>query len=253
LSLRLARPGLIIDINRIGALVFIRAGADGGLSIGALARQRAVERSKDVSERSPLMTGATALIGHFQIRNRGTVGGSLVHADPAAELPAVALVLGAKLTLRSARADRTIHAEDFFAGYMSTAIEPNELLTEIQLPAPRPRTGWAIEEIARRRGDFAIIGATVLMELDENDTCRNARIAMFGTAEKPLRMERAERCLNGNSLNEDRFAEAADLVAADLDAVSDVHASVEYRKEVAAVLARRALKKAVGRAKRLPS
>lgn len=253
LNLRLARPGVIIDINRIGGLGFVRAAADGGLALGALARQRAVERSREVSERCPLVAGATRLIGHFQIRNRGTVAGSLVHADPAAELPAVALALGARLILRSSQAQRAIRAEDFFVGYMTTAIAPNELLAEIQLPALRPRTGWAIEEIARRRGDFAMIGATALVELDENETCRSARIAMFGAAEKPLRMERAERCLNGNRLSEEGFAEAAGVVAADLDPVSDVHASAEYRKEVAAVLTRRALRKAVERAKQRTS
>ncbi len=251
LNLRLARPGVLIDINRIGSLASFRVGADGGLVIGALARQRAVERSTEVSARCPLLREATTLIGHFQIRNRGTLGGSLVHADPAAELPAVALALEAKFIVRNTKTERAIQAEDFFVGYMTTAIEPNELLTEIQLPAPRPRTGWGIEEIARRRGDFAMIGATAMLEFDEKETCRDARIAIFGAAEKPLRTARAEHCLNGNRLNEDALNEAADIAAADVDAISDVHASAEYRKELAAVLTRRALEKAVGRARQV--
>lgn len=248
LSLRLARPGVIIDINRLASLAFIRQGADGGLALGALTRQRALERSAEVAAQSPLLSATMPLIAHFQIRNRGTLGGSLAHADPAAELPAVALVLGAELVLRSATGERVVRAEDFFVGYMTTAVEPTELLTEIRMPRMRPRTGWAIEEVARRRGDFAMVGVAALMELNGNNTCQDARIVLFGVGEKPERMEEAEQWLRGKEVTGAQFAETARAVAAALDPVSDVHASAEYRREVGGVLTRRALESAFRRA-----
>jgi aerobic carbon-monoxide dehydrogenase medium subunit len=252
LSLRLARPAVIIDINRIPGLAYIRAGAQGGLAFGSLTRQRAVERSSEVMERCPLMADAIRLIGHLQIRNRGTIGGSLAHADPAAELPAIALALGAELVLRSKSAERAVAAKDFFLGYMTTAAGPNEILTEIRLPALPPKVGWAIEEVARRHGDFAMVGAVALVELDGGGVCRDARLVLFGVGEKPERLERAERLLEGKKANERDLAEVAGAVSEDLDPISDVHASAEYRKEVGGVLARRALAAALKRAQTAP-
>jgi carbon-monoxide dehydrogenase medium subunit len=249
LSLRLARPGVIVDINRLANLAFIRKRVDGGLTLGALTRHRALERSPDVQSQSPLLAATMPLVAHFQIRNRGTVGGSLAHADPAAELPAVAVILGTELILRSARAERVVRAEDFFLGYMTTAMEPNELLTEIRIPALRPRVGWAIEEVARRRGDFAMVGVAVTLELDGNNLCQDARIALFGVGEKPERMERAEQLVRGKEISESRLAAAAQAVADDLRPLSDVHASAHYRKEVGGVLTRRALDNAFKRAR----
>jgi carbon-monoxide dehydrogenase medium subunit len=249
LSLRLARPGVIVDINRLAELAFIRQRADGGLTVGALTRQRALERSQDVASQSPLLFAAMPLIAHFQIRNRGTIGGSLAHADPAAELPAVALILGAELVLRSAHGERVVQAKDFFLGYMTTAIEPNEFLTEIRIPALQPRTGWAIEEVARRRGDFAMVGAAVMVKLNGNNACEDARIALFGVGEKPERMERAEQLLRGKEVREIQLAAVAQAVADDLHPLSDVHASAEYRKDVGGVLTRRALENALRRAR----
>lgn len=249
LSLRLARPAVIIDINRLRDLAFIRSEPDGTLRIGALARQRVVERSEQVAARCPLIAAAIPLIGHFQIRNRGTIGGSLAHADPAAELPAVSLALESEFVARSARDEHTIAAKDFFLGYMTTALEPSELLTEIRIPATRPRAGWAIEEVARRRGDFAMVGVVALVELNGNDTCENARIVVFGAGEKPERAARAEKLLCGNGSDERALAEVANTVSQDLDPVSDVHASAEYRKEVGGVLTRRALESAFQRAR----
>ncbi|MBI2359024.1 MAG: xanthine dehydrogenase family protein subunit M [Deltaproteobacteria bacterium] len=250
LSLRLARPGVLIDINRVANLAFVRRGANGGLAIGALTRQRALERSAEVASQSPLLSATIPLIAHFQIRNRGTIGGSLAHADPAAELPAVALVLGAELVLRSASGERVVHAKDFFLGYMTTAIEPNELLIEIRIPGLRQQAGWAIEEVARRRGDFAMVGVATAVELNGNNTCQDARIVLFGVGEKPERMERAEQLLRGQEATQTQPAEAAKAVSEDLDPVADVHASAEYRKEVGGVLTRRALEKAFRRAQK---
>lgn len=250
MSLRLARPQVVIDINRVAALDAISQGVDGELAIGALTRQRSVERSTFVRERNPLLAAAMPLIGHFQIRNRGTIGGSLVHADPAAELPAVSLALGAEFVARSARGERRIPAEEFFLGTMVTAIEPTELLTEIRFPRWRSGSGWAIEEVARRRGDFAIVGAVVLVQLDGTGLCERTRIALFGVDERPMRMIRGEEILRGNRPEENILTEVAKVVAEELDPLSDVHASGQYRKEAGAFLTRKALQIALKRAER---
>lgn len=249
MSLRLARPKVIIDINRLSKLSSISAGPNGGLVIGALTRQRAVERSATVKERNPLLAAAMPLIAHFQIRNRGTIGGSLAHADPAAELPAVSVVLGAEFVLRSARRERVVRAEDFFVDTMTTAIEPNELLTEIRIPGWRPGLGWAIEEVSRRRGDFAMVGVTVLVEMDRSEVCKDARIALFGVGGRPVRVPRAEGMLRGKAPDQKTLLEIAKSVSDELDPDSDVHASAEYRKEVGGVLTRRALERALLRAR----
>lgn len=249
MNLRLARPDAIIDINRLAHLASISPGRGGGLTIGALARQRDVERSGLTKERHPLLAATMPLIGHFQIRNRGTIGGSLAHADPAAELPAVSMVLGAEFVLRSTRGERVIRAADFFLGYMTTAMEPDELLTEVRVPGLKSGVGWAIEEIARRRGDFALVGVALLLELDGNGTCRDVRMAVFGAGGRPVRMERAEAALRGETLSVQTLGKFAEIVCADLDPDSDVHASAAYRKEVGGVLARRALEKAMVRAR----
>jgi len=249
MNLRLARPKVIIDINGLPHLDAIAPGPSGGLAIGALTRQRAVERSPLVQARNPLLAAAMPLIGHFQIRNRGTVGGSLVHADPAAELPAVSLALGAEFVLRNGRGERAVHARDFFLDSMTTAALPHELLAEIRVPELEPGAGWAIEEVARRRGDFAIAGVVVVVPTDGDGRCQDARIALFGVGSGPLRMPQAEAMLRGQSLDGKILAESARAVSADLDPDSDVHASREYRKEIGGVLTRRALERAVIRAR----
>ena len=249
MNLRLARPKVVIDINRISGLSTISAGPNGGLVIGALTRQRAIERSATVKERNPLLAATMPLIGHFQIRNRGTIGGSLAHADPAAELTAVSVVLGAEFVLKSARGERVVQAEDFFVDTMTTAIESDELLTEIRIPGWRPGLGWAIEEVSRRRGDFAMVGVAVLVQMDGSETCKDARIALFGVGGKPVRVARAEGMLRGKAPDQKTLLEIARIVTEDLDPDSDVHASAEYRKEVGGVLTRRALEKALERAR----
>lgn len=249
MNLRLARPKVIIDINRLSRLSSISVGANGGLVIGALTRQRAIERSATVKERNPLLAAAMPLIAHFQIRNQGTIGGSLAHADPAAELPAVSVVLGAEFVLKSARGERVVQAEDFFVNTMTTAIEPSELLTEIRVPGWQPGWGWAIEEISRRRGDFAMVGVAALVQMDGNESCKDAGIALFGVGGKPVRVPRAEGMLREEVPDQKTLLEIARIVTEDLDPDSDVHASAEYRKEVGGVLTRRALEKALERAR----
>ncbi len=249
MNLRLTRPRVVIDINCLSALDSISSGQNGGLTIGALTRQRAVERSKVVQDRNPLFAATMPLIGHFQIRNRGTVGGSLAHADPAAELPAVSIALGVEFVLKSARGERVVQAKDFFLGYMATAVEATELLTEIRIPGWKPGTGWAIDEVSRRKGDFAMVGVVLLLQLDDNGACQNTSIVLFGVSGKPVRMERAEGMLRGRGLDQRVVAEVANAVSEDLDPNSDLHASAQYRKEVGGVLTRRALETALARAR----
>ena len=248
MSLRLARPAVVIDINRIAGLDSITTGPGDSLRIGALTRQRAVERSALVRERNPLLASAVPLIGHFQIRNRGTIGGSLVHAHPAAELSAVSVAVGAELVLKSIGGERTINAEDFFLGYMSTATEAGELLTELRMPDWKRGTGWAIEEIARRQGDFALAGIALTLKADEKITCRECRIVHFGVNSKPTRALKAEGALQGTKLERKALADVARVVSEELDPSSDIHASADYRREVAGVLTRRALEAALAKA-----
>src|SRR5688572_15907040 len=200
INLRLARPRVIIDINRLSNLDAIVTAPDGGLTIGALARQRTLERSTIIQEQNPMLAAAMPLIGHFQIRNRGTIGGSLVHADPAAELPAICLLLGGEFLLRSKSGARLVAAVDFFLGYLATACRPGELLTEIRLPKWRAGDAWAVVEIARRKGDFALAGVALRAALDGAGTLQNARIVMFGVGGKPQRMEHGEALLNGRQI-----------------------------------------------------
>jgi CO/xanthine dehydrogenase FAD-binding subunit len=247
MNLRLARPKVIVDINRLTGLDGMKSTAEGGLAIGALARQRAVEKSMLVREQNPLLASAMRLIGHFQIRNRGTVGGSLAHADPAAELPALAVLLGCEFSLARKDGARAVPASDFFLGYMATAIEPGELLTEIRFPSWRPGTAWAIDEIARRKGDFALVGVALKTHLEAGAQVDDAAIVMFGVGGKPQRIESAESLLKGRRLDRGLLRELGRVVAEELEPDSDIHASAEYRKEVGGVLARRALESALAR------
>lgn len=245
MNLRLARPKVVVDINRISGLDGIAATADGGLAIGALARQRAVEKSPLVRERNPLLVAAMPLIGHFQIRNRGTIGGSIVHGDPAAELPALSLLLNCEFLLARKDGARVISASDFFLGYLTTAIEPGELLTEIRLPKWRAGAAWAIDEIARRKGDFALVGALVRAEMNGGGILQDVAIVMFGVGGKPQRIESAEAILKGRPIEQGVLRALSRAIADELTPDSDIHASAEYRKEVGGVLARRVLESAL--------
>ena len=246
MSLRLARPAVIVDMNQVPGLDRIAANG-GGLSIGALTRQRALERDADLPARNPLLAAAVPLIGHFQIRNRGTVGGSLVHADPASELPAVSVALGADFVLASAGGERVVSADDFYLGYMATACEANEVLTEVRLPAWKPGRIWAIDEVARRKGDFAMVGVALWADMD-GDACDDAGITLFGVGGRPVRVEKAEQRLKGAALDDATLKDVERIVFEELDPDTDIHASALYRKEVGGVLTRRALGAAAARA-----
>ena len=245
MNLRLARPAVVVDINRVDGLSGISSD-DGGMTIGAMTRQRQLERSAEVRERFPLISAAIPHIAHFQIRNRGTIGGSLAHSDPAAEIPALCLALNAEITAASSNGERTIAANDFSLGLLTTALEPEELLTQVRLPSldGEDEWRWGFREVCRRDGDFALVGAIALMRLDSENICREARIAMFGVGDGPMRATDAEASLVGRAVDADARAEAAALVSAAVDPGSDIHASAEYRKEVSGVMARRALEDA---------
>ena len=246
MSLRLARPAVIVDMNRVRGLDHIVAAGDGSLRIGAMTRQRALERDAGLAERNPLLAAAVPLIGHFQIRNRGTVGGSLVHADPASELPAVSVALGADFVLASAAGERVVSAEDFYLGYMATACEANEVLTEVRVPAWETGRLWAIDEVSRRKGDFAMVGVALWADLNA-DACEDARITLFGVGGRPVRVEKAEQRLKGAALDDATLKDVERIVFEELDPDSDIHASALYRKEVGGVLTRRALSAAAAR------
>jgi CO/xanthine dehydrogenase FAD-binding subunit len=249
MNFRLARPEVLVDLNRLDPLAYIHETPDGGLRIGAMTRQRSAERSSAVASRASLFSEAMPWVAHPQIRNRGTVGGSLAHADPAAELPAVMVALEAQLVLQSRIATRTVPAQDFFTGILSTVLKPDELLTEIQIPASPARTGAAFMELARRHGDFALVGVAVAIVLDEREECRSARIVLMSVGDGPVLATRAMAELVGRVPTASRIEEAARVAAeTEIDPPSDIHASSAYRRHLAKVLVRRALTRAAERA-----
>ncbi|HWI79638.1 MAG TPA: xanthine dehydrogenase family protein subunit M [Ramlibacter sp.] len=248
LNFRLMRPALLVDINRVQGVSAIEP-QGGGLTVGAMTRQGALERSSAVARAFPLLAEALPLIAHFQIRNRGTIGGSLSHADPAAELPAVMTALGAQLVLRSRRAERTVTCDQFFKGYLETDLAADEMLVRIQIPPDPARSGSAFLEVSQRHGDFALVGVAVRLTLDAKSACAAASIVLTGVDTRPLRASEAERALVGSRLSEDDLRGAAALAAKNLAPQSDMHASADYRTDAARALTARALAAALGRAR----
>lgn len=247
MSLRLAGPAVLVDVTRAGLDTVTTE--DGWLTLGATVRERAAERSALVAERAPLLAAALPLVGHPAIRARGTVGGSLAHADPAGELPAVVVALDAEVVAASrARGRRTIAAADLYDGYFTTVLEPDEVLTEVRLPAPPPASGAAFEEVARRHGDFAMAGVAATVTLGPDGSVAEARLALSGVAETPVRAREAEAVLVGRVPDDGALAAAAEAATAGLSPPSDLHGSSAYRRHVAGVLVRRALRAAAERA-----
>jgi CO/xanthine dehydrogenase FAD-binding subunit len=245
LNYRLARPQLVVDINNLplGDV----AADDGRLRLGALVRHHQLEESEAVRRRCPVLAETARLIGNVRVRSLGTVGGSLAHADPAAELPAVMTALDARLTLASARGERRVEARDFFTGLLATALAPDELLTAIDVPA-LPAHGWAVEELSRRAGDFAVVAVVALVGVDRGGRVDDARVAFAGVADRPVRARAAEEALRGHEPTSERLARASAAAQAVLDPPSDAFVSGAYRRMVAGVLCRRALGRAVTRA-----
>jgi carbon-monoxide dehydrogenase medium subunit len=246
LALRLAHPAVLIDINGLDDLSGVTV-TDGGVSIGALTREYMAEESEIVAETVPLLAAALPLIGHDAIRSRGTIGGSLAHADPAAELPAVARALDAEFVVRSESGERVIPAAEWFEGYLTTSRRPDEILVEVRFPVAEPFTGIAFQEVARRHGDFAMVGLAASLTLTDG-TIADARLAFSGVADVPVRAAEAESVLVGQQLSPELFAEAARRAAEPLDPPADLHGSSDYRKKVAAALVRRGLQAAADNA-----
>jgi aerobic carbon-monoxide dehydrogenase medium subunit len=246
LALRLARPGLLIDINGLRELSGVTL-TDGWVVIGAMTREYVAEESEIVADRVPLLAAALPLIGHEAIRSRGTIGGSLAHADPAAELPAVARALDAEFVLRSQAGDRVVPAAEWFEGYLATARRADEILLEIRFPAAAPGTGAAFVEVARRHGDFAIVGLAASLTLADG-VITDARLAFSGLADVPVRAAAAEELLTGQRPSPELFDDAARRATAGIDPPADLHGSSEYRKQIAATLVRRGLRAATDNA-----
>jgi CO/xanthine dehydrogenase FAD-binding subunit len=249
MNFRLARPKVLVDLDRVAELRYLRA-ANGGLAIGAMTRHVELETSVLVARAAPPIAEAMPHVAHPQIRNRGTLGGSLAHADPAAELPAVMVALGATVTARSVRGARAIPAAEFFTGLFATALEPDELVVEASVPALAPRTGTAFLEMARRHGDYALAGVVAVVTLDEAARCRGARVILLSVGEGPVRAARAEAALVGQAPAAEAARAAAEAAATDdIDPPGDIHATADYRRQLVRVLTRRAVLVAAGRAR----
>jgi CO/xanthine dehydrogenase FAD-binding subunit len=247
LNFRLARPDHLIDLNGLGELAGIRR-VGGALRIGAMTRHADLEASRLVREHWPLLTEALTFVAHAQIRNRGTVGGSMAHADAAAELPVALLALDAVVRTRSLRGAREIRVEDLFVTHLTTTLEPDELLVEIEVPPQPPRTGQAFVEFARRHGDFALGGAAAVVTVGAGGACERAAVALLGAGATPLLAREAGEALTGRNVDEGAAAEAAARAVAGISPTGDIHGSAEYRRELIEVMARRAIEAAAGRA-----
>jgi len=252
LNLRIAVPGVLVDINRLDELSHIDVTPDGSLSIGALTRQRRVETSARVATSWRMLTEAISHIGHRAIRNRGTIGGSIAHADPAAELPAVLIALDATIQTASVRGIRSIPATEFFLGPFTTALELDELLVGVTIPAVPSRTGQAWLEIARRHGDFGVIGVAAATEFDSEGTCVRARLVYSGADWAPWQPETAASLLIGRAPTPTLFAEVGRVAAGESSPPADIHASADHRRRLIEVLTARALARCAGAAWKEP-
>jgi carbon-monoxide dehydrogenase medium subunit len=244
MNLRLARPSFLVDLGRIESLRGIRRRADGTTIAGAMSRHRDFERSALIRQELPLLYAAMPMIAHIPIRTRGTIGGSLAHADPAADWPALCLVCDATMVVHSKRGTRLVDSDNFSVGFFTTAIDRGEILTEVRFPAWPAGRRWGLQKMSRRRGDFAIVGVVCLADLDPAGQCSFARVAVFGAADRPLRVHDAEAELVGSLPSKDVARAAARAAASAIPTRADLHASAEYRTELVEVLTYRALQQA---------
>ena len=249
MNFRLAQPSVLVDLNHIPELFYIKPDKNGGVLVGAMTRESQVEHDALIAERAPLVHETMPDIAHPQIRSRGTFGGCIAHADPAAELPAVSVALNARFRVRSRSGERWIPAEEFFIGFFTTALEPDELLIETALPAMPPRSGWSFQEIARRHGDYALVGVAAVVTLDDKDQCQEARLVFLSVGDGPVEARQAAEALRGQAPTSEAIRAAAEIAASqDVDPSSDIHASADYRRHLVRVLTRRALEQAFERA-----
>lgn len=245
LNLRLASPSLLIDLNRIPEIAGVSVASDGSLLAGAMTRHRTFERSAIVGQMHPLVQHAAGFIAHSQVRNRGTIGGSLCHADPAAEWPAICLACDAEITLASAAGRRTLPAEEFSLGVYTTALREDEILVSVRFPRAPAGRRWGFEEVSRRLGDFAIVGVACLLDVDARGGCTAARIVVFGAGDRPMLVPDAASALINTPLGPQALVNAGRIARERVQTRSDHHASGEYRSELVDVLTRRAISRAL--------
>lgn len=251
MNFRMARPAALVDLNRIKELFYIKPTAEGGLAIGTMTRVSTVEHSPAVQERFPLITETVKYIAHPQIRNRGTFGGAIAHADPAAQLPAIAVALKAKLVVKSQKGERTVSADDFFVGPFMTVLEPEEMLAEVVLPPLPPRTGGAYKQVSRQRGGYAQAAAISVVTLDDRNRCKEVRLVLFSVGETPILSKYAAKVLVGNEPTAAAIADvAAEVAKSEVDPGSDLHGTAEYRRNLVNVLVGRSLTEAFARARK---
>jgi CO/xanthine dehydrogenase FAD-binding subunit len=249
MNFRLAQPAVLVDLNSIPELFYIKPADDGSLRVGAMTRESQVEHDPLIAERAPLVFEAMPHIAHPQIRNRGTFGGCIAHADPAAELPAVSVAMSARFRIRNQAGERWVPADEFFIGFFTTVMQPDDLLVEIALPSLPPRSGYSFQEIARRHGDYALVGAAAIVALDHKDQCQQARLVFLSVGEGPVEAHQAAETLQGQAPTPEAVEAAAEAAAsADVDPGSDIHASADYRRHLVKVLARQSLTQAFERA-----
>ncbi len=248
MNFRVAQPSLLIDLNRVQEMAYISEDKN-ALHIGAMARERQLEFNASIETRTPLLHEAVPFIAHPQIRNRGTIGGSIVNADPAAELPVLMLALDARLKAQSISGERWIDAKDFFAGMFTTALEPNEILVEIELPFMSAHTGWSFMEVAPRAGDYALMGVAALVTLDENGKCAHAKLVYLNAGDGPVDAKDTAKSLEGETLSDALMESAATMASEkEINPFGNVHTSPEFQRHLAKVLTKKALKQAIQRA-----
>jgi carbon-monoxide dehydrogenase medium subunit len=249
MNFRLVQPAVLVDINNIPDLATIQS-KEKGVLLGATVRHSQAEKDTLIIERAPLIHETMPQIATTQIRNRGTIGGSLAHADPSAELVVVSTALEARFKLQSQKGERWVPASEFFVGLLMTVLEPEELLVEIELPPLPPRTGWSLKEVARRPHDFALVGVAVILTLDKKDRCQNARLVYLSAGDGPISAPEAASLLQGEEITPELITAAAEKAAGEeIDPGSDIHATADFRRHLANVLTRRALEEAHRRAK----
>jgi carbon-monoxide dehydrogenase medium subunit len=249
MNFRVAQPAVLVDLNRITTLDYIHTLGDGSLAVGAMTRQRELEFDLQIAERVPLLYECMPHIAHPQIRNRGTLGGSLAHADPAAELPVVAVATSARMRVQSSKGERWIEADQFFKGMFTTALQPGEILVEVDFPLAQARTGWSFLEASRRRGDYAMMGVAAGLSLNAQGICREARLVYMNAGDGPIEARQAAAVLSGQRPGPEAFEQAAAAAQQEIDPLGNVHASVAYQRHLATVLTRRALAIAAERAR----
>ena len=248
MNFRVVQPTVLVDLNRIAELSYIREDED-VIRIGSMARERHLEFDISIEKYTPLLHEAVPFIAHPQIRNRGTIGGSIVHSDPAAELPVLMTALNARLKAKNASGERWVQAKNFFIGMFTTALEPDEVLVEIELPFSPPRTGWSFMEVAPRAGDYAMMGVAVLVTLDENGKCQKAKLVYLNAGEGPVEATEATGSLEGQTIDDDLIKSAAEHASEkEMNPFGNMHASAEFQRHLAKVLTQKALRQATQRA-----